>query len=125
VRTYQCVKSSVHVALQTCVNQLGLGHGYSAHPMRATLISTVLEHGAKLEDVQRMVGHADLSTSQLYDRRRFRIMMSAALGPELFNLYHAISRTVTARHLAHLSSQPDLRPLRSHTIPTSHPEHPA
>ena len=59
--------------------QLGLGHGYSAHAMRATLISTVFENAAQLEDVQRMVGHADPSTTQLYDRRRLRIMKSAVL----------------------------------------------
>ena len=37
------------------------------------------EHGAKLEDVQRTVGHADPSTTQLYDRRRFLPTKSAAL----------------------------------------------
>jgi integrase/recombinase XerD len=65
--------------LQKSVNQLGLGHGSSAHAMRSTFISTVLENGAKLEDVQRMVGHADPSTTQLYDRQRFMAERSVAL----------------------------------------------
>jgi integrase/recombinase XerD len=47
--------------------------------MRATLITTTLDNGAKLEDVQRTVGHADPSTTQLYDRRRFIPQKSAAL----------------------------------------------
>jgi integrase/recombinase XerD len=65
--------------VQTYVQQLGLGPGYAAHSMRATFITTALENGAKLEDVQRTVGHADRSTTQLYDRRRFLPTKSAAL----------------------------------------------
>lgn len=42
---------------------------FSAHSMRATFITTALENGAALEDVQRDVGHADPSTTKLYDRR--------------------------------------------------------
>lgn len=48
---------------------LGLRKGFSAHSMRATFITTALENGASLEDVQRDVGHADPSTTKLYDRR--------------------------------------------------------
>lgn len=48
---------------------LGLDNGYSAHSMRATFITTALNNGASLEDVQRDVGHADPSTTKLYDRR--------------------------------------------------------
>jgi integrase/recombinase XerD len=44
-------------------------HGFSAHSMRATFITTALDNGAPLEDVQRDVGHADPSTTKLYDRR--------------------------------------------------------
>jgi integrase/recombinase XerD len=61
------------------VRQLDLGQGYSAHAMRATFITTALKNGAKLENVQRTVGHADPSTTQLYDRRRFLPTKSAAL----------------------------------------------
>ena len=43
--------------------------GFSAHSMRATFITTALDNGANLEDVQRDVGHADPSTTKLYDRR--------------------------------------------------------
>jgi integrase/recombinase XerD len=65
--------------VQTYVRQLGLGPGYAAHSMRTTFITTALENGAKLEDVQRTVGHADPATTQLYDRRRFLPAKSAAL----------------------------------------------
>jgi site-specific recombinase XerD len=49
------------------------GWTMAIRPMRCgrRFISTVLEHGAKSKDVQRTVGHADPSTTKLYDRRRF------------------------------------------------------
>ena len=50
---------------------LGLTHGHSAHSMRATFITTALENGAQLEDVQKAAGHRDPSTTKLYDRRGY------------------------------------------------------
>jgi integrase/recombinase XerD len=52
-------------------SQLGLDRGYSAHSMRATFITTALENGAQLEDVQKAAGHRDPSTTKLYDRRGY------------------------------------------------------
>lgn len=49
--------------------KLRFGPGFSAHSMRATFITTALDNGASLEDVQRDVGHADPTTTKLYDRR--------------------------------------------------------
>jgi integrase/recombinase XerD len=51
--------------------ELGLDHGYSAHSMRATFITTALENGAQLEDVQKAAGHRDPGTTKLYDRRGY------------------------------------------------------
>ena len=51
--------------------KIGLERGYSAHSMRATFITTALENGAQLEDVQKAAGHRDPSTTKLYDRRRY------------------------------------------------------
>jgi integrase/recombinase XerD len=50
---------------------LGLDRGYSAHSMRATFITTALENGAQLEDVQKAAGHRDPGTTMLYDRRAY------------------------------------------------------
>ena len=50
---------------------IGLAHGYSVHSMRATFITTALENGAQLEDVQKAAGHRDPSTTKLYDRRGY------------------------------------------------------
>ena len=51
--------------------ELGLDRGYSAHSMRATFITTALENGAQLEDVQKTAGHRDPGTTKLYDRRGY------------------------------------------------------
>ena len=51
--------------------KIGLGRGYSVHSMRATFITTALENGAQLEDVQKAAGYRDPSTTKLYDRRGY------------------------------------------------------
>ena len=43
--------------------------GYSAHSMRTTFATTALENAANIEEVQYAMGHADVSTTKLYDRR--------------------------------------------------------
>src|SRR5208283_5434408 len=50
---------------------IGLTRGYSAHSMRATFITTALENGATLDDVQRAAGHSEPGTTKLYDRRGY------------------------------------------------------
>ena len=50
---------------------MGVDRGYSAHSMRATFITTALENGAQLEDVQKAAGHRDPGTTKLYDRRGY------------------------------------------------------
>jgi integrase len=57
---------------------VGLGRGYSAHSMRATFITTALENGATLDDVQRAAGHSEPSTTKLYDRRGYNPEKSAS-----------------------------------------------
>jgi integrase/recombinase XerD len=51
--------------------KIGLARGYSAHSMWATFITTALENGAQLEDVQKAARHRDPSTTKLYDRRGY------------------------------------------------------
>ena len=57
---------------------LGLAQDYSAHSMRATFITTALENGAQLEDVQKAAGHRDPSTTKLYDRRGYNPVKAAS-----------------------------------------------
>ncbi|MFN5252408.1 MAG: tyrosine-type recombinase/integrase [Bacteroidota bacterium] len=64
--------------LRKYATRLGLSRGYSAHSMRATFITTALENGASLEDVQKAAGHRDPSTTKLYDRRGYNPEKSAS-----------------------------------------------
>jgi integrase len=64
--------------LQNYREAIGLERGYSAHSMRATFITTALDNGASLEDVQSAAGHADPSTTKLYDRRGYNPEKSAS-----------------------------------------------
>jgi hypothetical protein len=68
-RTYSSRSSSASRLVGA--GALGLDRGYSAHSMRATFITTALENGAQLEDVQKAAGHRDPSTTKLYDRRGY------------------------------------------------------
>jgi integrase/recombinase XerD len=56
---------AVDRVLRKYATRLGLSRGYSAHSMRATFITTALENGASLEDVQKAAGHRDPSTTKL------------------------------------------------------------
>ena len=67
----QLAPNSIDLVVRKYAAAIGLARGYSAHSMRATFITTALENGAALEDVQRAAGHADPSTTKLYDRRGY------------------------------------------------------
>ncbi len=62
---------AVDRVLRKYARAIGMERGYSAHSMRATFITTALENGAQLEDVQKAAGHRDPSTTKLYDRRGY------------------------------------------------------
>jgi integrase len=64
--------------LRKYARHIGLERGYSAHSMRATFITTALDNGASLEEVQSAAGHADPSTTKLYDRRGYNPEKSAS-----------------------------------------------
>lgn len=46
--------------------------GFGPHALRATAITNALENDADLEKVQDWVGHANISTTRMYDRRQHR-----------------------------------------------------
>ena len=46
--------------------------GFGPHALRATAITNALENDADLEKVQDWVGHANIATTRMYDRRQHR-----------------------------------------------------
>jgi site-specific recombinase XerD len=64
--------------LRKYAKAIGITRGYSAHSMRATFVTTALENGCPLEDVQRAAGHAEPGTTKLYDRRGYDPEKSAS-----------------------------------------------
>ncbi len=69
---------AVDRVLRRHAKAIGIVRGYSAHSMRATFITTALENGASLEDVQRAAGHREPGTTKLYDRRGYNPEKSAS-----------------------------------------------
>ena len=45
---------------------------FGAHAMRATAATNALDHGADIAKVQEMLGHANIQTTRIYDRRKTR-----------------------------------------------------
>ncbi|MCY4564946.1 MAG: tyrosine-type recombinase/integrase [Gammaproteobacteria bacterium] len=53
--------------------------GLCVHALRATAATHALEAGVDLRRVQKWLGHADVSTTQLYDRRGEEVLESPSL----------------------------------------------
>ena len=49
-----------------------LSTGLGVHGLRATAATNALEHEADIAKVQQWLGHANISTPRLYDRRHLR-----------------------------------------------------
>lgn len=51
---------------------LGLGLKIGAHALRATAAANALDHDADIAKVQEWLGHANIATTRIYDRRKMR-----------------------------------------------------
>ena len=47
-------------------------HGFCVHALRATAATNALAHNADIANVQEWLGHANIATTRLYDRRQSR-----------------------------------------------------
>ncbi|MCL5735281.1 MAG: tyrosine recombinase XerD [Actinobacteria bacterium] len=59
-------RQGLHLVIKQYVREAGLPEDVSAHTLRHSFASHLLEGGADLRAVQEMLGHADLSTTQIY-----------------------------------------------------------
>ena len=71
------------------VLKAGLSGSLSPHSFRVTTITSLLEQGVALEDVQNLANHADPRTTRLYDRRKRKITRNAV---ERIPLYAEIEK---------------------------------
>jgi len=63
----------IAVLVRRYSTKAGIGeHGIAPHSLRATAGTNALEGGADLNEVRRWMGHANVSTTTLYDKRRER-----------------------------------------------------
>jgi len=59
-------RQGLHLVVKKYARQSGLGDDVSAHTLRHSFATHLVEGGADLRAVQEMLGHADLSTTQIY-----------------------------------------------------------
>jgi integrase/recombinase XerD len=75
-------RESVALLLKKTLSELELERDRSPHSARRTLISNLLERGAKLQSVAELAGHSNLNTTKAYNVRKEKIEDSPLLTTE-------------------------------------------
>jgi site-specific recombinase XerC len=71
----ECALSAdgVYAAIRTYGAQVGLTmERFAPHALRATAATNALDHEADISKVQEWLGHANIATTRIYDRRKMR-----------------------------------------------------
>lgn len=74
-------RQGVWLILKQYVEQAGIQAPVTPHSLRHSFAAHRLAQGSSLQDVQRMLGHAQLSTTQVYNRVPLPVMSENGAGP--------------------------------------------
>jgi site-specific recombinase XerD len=73
IRTVRLRVKDVDFGVQYYAKRVGVNiEGFGAHSLRATAATNALDHEADIAKVQEWLGHANIATTRLYDRRKTR-----------------------------------------------------
>ena len=65
-RGHHLTRQMVYIFLQQAVDNAGIGKHISPHSLRHSFATELVENGADLRAVQEMLGHASISTTEIY-----------------------------------------------------------
>ena len=68
----ETVSHALYDPVEALDDACGDVHGFCVHALRATAATNALAHNADIAKVQEWLGHANIATTRLYDRRQSR-----------------------------------------------------